>query len=270
MGRATNAQEQRRIAEKLAKRQQKDGYNRAVFEDVTTPIHCACLIHGDVYDWTYVDRLYNMIARNISRPIVMHVYTEDARPVPSPYVKHNLIDWGFGGAKKSWWYKLQIFNSEYYSGPLLYFDLDTVITGNIDWVWRLNLNYFWTVRDFKYLWRPNYNGSNSSVMWWNTAHYAHIWEQVKKSKITDFFRRYHGDQDYITESIPISQRRFLNTDCVKSWRWQCLDGGFNFHRRIHLSPGTGTSIDKNTSILVFHGSPKPHEVNDPIIVTHWR
>lgn len=270
MGREIDAQEQQRLADKLAKRKQKEVYTSTVFEDITTPIHCACLIHGDGYTWDYVDRLYNMIVRNISRPVVMHVYTEDSRTVPSPYIKHTLIDWGISGPKKSWWYKLQIFNCNHYSGPLLYFDLDTVITGNIDWIWRLNLNYFWTVRDFKYLWRVNYSGSNSSVMWWNTSKYDHIWKQVKTQKITDFFRKYHGDQDYITAAIPLSERRFLNTDWVKSWRWQCLDGGFNFKRRTYITPGAGTCIGHDTSILVFHGNPKPHEVSDITIVQYWK
>lgn len=270
MGREIDAQKQQRLKEKLAKRREKDGFDRATFEDVTTPIHCACLIHSDGYTWDYVDRLYNMISRNMSRPIIMHVYTEDSRAVPTPYVKHSLIDWGISGPKRSWWYKLQILNSEHHAGPLLYFDLDTVITGNIDWIWRLPLTNFWTVRDFKYLWRPNYNGSNSSVMWWNTVKYEYLWDEVKKSKIADFFKKYHGDQDFITEKIPLKDRRFLNTDWVKSWRWQCLDGGYNFSRRIHLAPGTGTTVDKNTSILVFHGNPKPSEIVDPVVSAHWR
>lgn len=270
MGREIDAQKQQRLAEKMAKRQRKDSCNQTKFDDPALPIHCACLIHSDGYTWDYVDRLYNMIVRNVTRPIIMHVYTEDTRLVPAPYIKHSLIDWGIAGPKKSWWYKLQIFNSDHYSGPLLYFDLDTVITGNIDWIWRLNLNYFWTVRDFKYLWRVNYNGSNSSVMWWDTAKYEHIWKQVKKQKVTDFFRKYHGDQDYITDTIPVSERRFLNTDWIKSWRWQCVDGGFNFKRRTYISPGTGTQIGYDTSILVFHGSPKPHEVTDTTIIQYWR
>lgn len=265
MGRKIDAQEQRRLEEKLAKRRTKSG---DYFSNISDPIHCACLIHSDGYTWNYVDRLYNMITRNITRPIIMHVYTEDSRSVPAPYIKHNLIDWGIAGPKRSWWYKLQMFNSEHHSGPLLYFDLDTVITGNIDWIWNLNLQHFWTVRDFKYLWRPNFNGSNSSVMWWNTSLYNYIWQDVKRQKITDFFKRYHGDQDYITNAI--TNRRFFNTDWVKSWRWECLDGGYNFQRRIHRLPGTGTHLYRDTSIVVFHGNPKPHEINDTLITNHWQ
>lgn len=270
MGREIDAEKQLRLEQKLAKRRQKESYNREILDDISMPIHCACVIHGDGYTWDYVDRLYSMITRHITRPVILHVYTEDSRPVPAPYIKHSLIDWGISGPRKSWWYKLQLFNSNYHAGPLMYFDLDIVIVKNIDWIWKLNLQHFWTVRDFKYLWRTNYNGSNSSVMWWDTTKYNHIWDHAKKQKLTDFFRKYHGDQDYITEAISISDRRFLNPNWVKSWRWQCLDGGFNFSRRIYLSPGSGTYIDRDTSILIFHGSPKPHEVQDSLIIKHWQ
>ena len=88
------------------------------------PIHCACLIHGDGYSWDYVDRLYNMVTRNLSRAVDFHVYTESHRDVPDHMIKHSLIEWpGVSGPKKSWWYKLQLFNAENFSGQILYFDL---------------------------------------------------------------------------------------------------------------------------------------------------
>jgi hypothetical protein len=74
----------------------------------------------------------------------------------------------------------------------------------------------------------------------------------------------------VSALIPVENRRFFNTDWVKSWRWQCFDGGFNFLKRKYLTPGTGTLVDNNTSILVFHGTPKPHEIADPVILNHWQ
>ena len=121
---------------------------------IAGPIDCACVIHGDLYSWKYVDRLYSMLSRNITQGIRLHVYTEERRLVPPPYIKHSLDDWKIGGPKKSWWYKMQLFNTAHHAGPLLYFDLDTVIVKNIDWLVNLPLSYFWAVRDFKYLWKP--------------------------------------------------------------------------------------------------------------------
>lgn len=233
-------------------------------------VNCACVIHGTAYDWSYVDRLYSMVSRQLNYPIVMHVYTEASRPVPLPYVKHCLDDWSIGGAKRSWWYKMQMFNSTHYSGPLLYFDLDTVIVNDISWILNCSTDMFWGVRDFKYLWKPHLYNINSSVMWWDTSKFDWVWQNFKTQDLTTVIRRYHGDQDFITEVIPQHQRRCFNPTQVQSWRWECLDGGYDFKRRKHKNPGTGTKITDKTSILVFHGNPKPKEVQDSLIIQHWQ
>lgn len=233
-------------------------------------IDCACVIHSDGYSWDYVERLYNMLDRHSTPNIRLHVYTEADRVVPEKFIKHGLTDWQIAGRKKSWWYKIQLFNPEHHSGPLLYFDLDTVITGNIDWIWQTPTNYLWAVRDFKHLWRPGFNGINSSVMWWDTRKYAYIWENFKQQNLTQIMTKYHGDQDYITDMIPVPDRRFFDLHRVQSYRWQCLDGGYDFDKRRHLIPGNGTQIPIDTSILIFHGNPKPAQVPDQLIQHHWQ
>jgi len=241
-----------------------------ITQPLTGPIDCACVIHGDGYGWDYVDRLYSMLSRHITPGIRLHVYTEEHRTVPTPYIKHSLLNWGITGPKKSWWYKMQLFNAEYHCGSLLYFDLDTVIVDNIDWIWKLPLTYFWAVRDFKYLWKPTNYGINSSVMWWNTDSFDYVWRNFKADNLTNIMRKYPGDQDYISETILKADRRFFEEQRVKSWRWQCLDGGYNFTQKRHLLPNAGTNISYPTSVMVFHGKPKPSDVADPVIVQHWQ
>jgi len=239
-------------------------------ENITGPIDCACVIHGTAYTWDYVDRLYSMLSRHISTGIRLHVYTEAHRTVPEPYIKHSLLDWGSGGPTQSWWYKMQLFNPKQYRGPLLYFDLDTVIVKNIDWIHRLPLDYFWTIRDFKYLWKPNSYSINSSIMWFNTAKFNDVWDNFRQLNIAQITAKYRGDQDYITEAINLKDRRFFDINQIKSWRWECLDGGYEFAKKRHLLPNTGTVIPHTTSVLVFHGHPKPAEILDTLVVQHWQ
>lgn len=241
-----------------------------VQENTSGPINCACVIHGSGYAWDYVDRLYNMLSRHITPGVRLHVYTEEHRTVPAPYIKHSLIDWGISGPRQSWWYKMQLFNPEQYSGPMLYFDLDTVIVDNLDWLWQLPLDYFWTVRDFKHLWSPNDYTVNSSIMWWDTRKFDYVWKNFKAQDLNQIRLKYRGDQNYITDSISASNLRFFDTDRVQSWRWQCLDGGYKFTQKRHLLPNTGTTLLKNTSILIFHGNPKPDKVVDPVVIQHWQ
>ena len=82
-------------------------------------IDCACVIHGSGYDWQYVERLYNMLCRNLLKEVRLHVYTEHDRSVPPHMVKHILEDWGISGPKRSWWYKMQLFNPTHFAGNML-------------------------------------------------------------------------------------------------------------------------------------------------------
>jgi hypothetical protein len=233
-------------------------------------VNCACVIHSNGYSWDYVDRLYNMLNRNLSRPVKLHVYTEESRSVPDYMVKHVLDEWpGIAGPKQSWWYKLQLFNTEHYSGDLLYFDLDTVIINNVDWITHLSTEYFWSIHDFKRLVKPRTTSINSSVMWWNTERTNYVWQLFEKN-FNFVLTRYHGDQEYITDTVLSSQLRYFDLDRIVSWRWQVFDGGLLPGTRQSKMPGTGAVVDPAASIIVFHGTPKPHEITEPIVLEYWK
>lgn len=237
---------------------------------MTTQVNCACVIHGDLYSWQYVENLYAMLCRHLSYDVKLHVFTEANRSVPNHMIKHSLQEWpGISGRKKAWWYKLQLFNPELLSGPVLYFDLDTVIVDNIDWLVQLDLQYFWSIRDFRYLWRPNWQGLNSSVMYWNQEKFYWIWDQFTKHNVSEVASKYHGDQDFLTSLLDKSQLRFIDESYVKSWRWQIKDGGLNTGTREYLRPNAGSIVPTNTKIVIFHGSPKPHELKDALILKNW-
>jgi len=186
-------------------------------------------------------------------------------------IKHALQDWpGVAGPKKSWWHKMELFNSAHHQGPMLYLDLDTVIVNNIDWIFSCDPKYFWAIRDFKHLWKENWQGINSSVMWWNIKDFDWVWKAYESKRLTMERGQYQGDQDFITAIVDHRRRRFFDEKRVVSWRWQALDGGMDFKRRRHLQPKAGTRIELDTSLLIFHGNPKPHEVlNDVEIARHW-
>lgn len=236
---------------------------------ITGVIDCACVIHGSAYRWEYVEKLYNMCQRAFDHSVRFHVYTEADRAVPSHMIKHELAHWGVEGPRKGWWYKLQLFNPEHHQGNLLYFDLDVVIVRSMEWIRNYNPTMFWAIRDFRYLQRPNEHLLNSSVMWWNVPAFADVWQNLQKENLQNVFNRWPGDQDYITHTIPMSRRRFFEDYRFESYRWQCMDGGYDFKRRQYHKPGSGVVIQGDTNVVVFHGNPKPHQVHDPIITDIW-
>jgi hypothetical protein len=237
---------------------------------MTQTVNCACVIHGDAYSWNYVENLYAMLKLNSERNIRLHVFTEPTRAVPDHMIKHVLKPWpGVAGPKKSWWYKMQMFDPIHGVGQMLYLDLDTVVTGNIDWVWDLSPDYFWSIRDFKYLWRANWNGLNSSFMYWNPSNFDWIWKKFSEENIYALVKQYHGDQDYLNAVLTGKVLRLVEDGLIKSWRWQIKDGGMDMKTRIYRRPDAGTVLDPKARILIFHGKPKPHEVTDPIIQRLW-
>ena len=230
----------------------------------------ACVIHGDAYPWQYVENLYGMLCDNSANGVRLHVYTEADRAVPAPMIHHALTPWpGIAGPRRAWWYKMQMFNADYFQGPVLYLDLDVVITGSIDWVWELDQRNFWAVHDFRRLWKSEFRGINSSVMFWDTRQHDYIWKKFISQDLDLVIRRYRGDQDFLTAEIDQARCGFFDNDRIKSWKWQIKDGGMDMRTRAYLRPNSRPILDNHTSIVVFHGDPKPHEVPDAIIQKHW-
>jgi hypothetical protein len=145
-----------------------------------------------------------------------------------------------------------------------------VLIRSIDWVRELDPAQFWAVRDFRYLQRPQVTKINSSMMWFNVTDYSHVWREFSQGNIAQISKRYPGDQDYLDQAIDRKQQKFFEDRYFQSYRWQSLDGGFDFQKRRYLSPGTGIAVSGDTAAIVFHGSPNPHELQDPMVVEHWK
>ena len=241
--------------------------NRARTDMITD---CACVIHGSVYDWQYVEKLYAMLNRHLPDGIRFHVYTEPDRAVPGHMIKHELTEWrGIVGPRKSWWYKMQLFNAEHWQGNLLYLDLDVVVHRDMSWAPDASTDYFWTIRDFRYLQNPRINVINSSLMWWNVPKFDWVYQKFVSEDPLAVSRKFQGDQDYIHATVGINERRYFDDWRVQSWRWQAHDGGYDFKMRRAKTPNTGTKITDDSSVLIFHGKPKPHEISDPLVVQLW-
>ena len=237
---------------------------------MTDELHCACVIHGNSYDWRYVDNLYAMLRRNLSVPVHMHVFTEAHRGVPPYMTKHVLQEWPeISGTKRAWWYKMQLFDPRHGLGRLLYLDLDVVICDSLDWLFALDPGFFWTINDWKHLWKGHWQGMNSSMMYWDHAQHPDPWQRFREHDRAEIFRGYRGDQDFLTQAVPRDRVRFFSDDLIRSWRWQVWDGGMDPRTRRYSQPGAGALLPHGTSVVVFHGQPKPHQVDDAFVKRCW-
>ena len=128
------------------------------------------------------------------------------------------------------------------SNRVIYFDLDTLIVNNIDWL----MNYqgmFMGIEDVGVVnkHQPHLkNKMQSAVMSWNYPFNGNIW--------TDFINdptnmnRFRGDGEYLNAAVSATSRELLQKEFpgqLKSYKYQVYD----------------TGIDDKTSIVCFHGRP---------------
>jgi hypothetical protein len=97
------------------------------------------------------------------------------------------------GNTPGWWAKIELFRPDLFNGPVFYFDLDTIICGELDSVIPL-------FKDEKFL----MINKGSSFMYWN-GDYSHLWK-IYLEKYSSIWKQYSkkpniGDQAFIYDHI---------------------------------------------------------------------
>ena len=157
-----------------------------------------------------------------------------------------LSDW------PTWWAKLEVFRIK---GPVLYFDLDTIVVGSIDplveAVARLEADDFLMLRAFR-------DGNwASGIMGW-TGDYD--WLRMLFTSLSPSFpcvksfirarvgsQIYWGDQEWIREQL---KKRATNVIAAQN-----VCPGIYSYRRHCLE-----ALPSNARIVCFHGQPRPADV----------
>lgn len=179
----------------------------------------ACVLKsGGCYTPEYVKRLKDGVDKNLSGHHFV-CFTDVDVPCERIPLRQNLL---------GWWSKLELFTL---TGKTLYFDLDTVITGDLNEIAEYP-HTFTMLSDF---YAPQRLASG--VMAWN-GDYSHILKDY------DPCQSYpgHGDQGYIATKV--TSERFQNI----------------LPSQITSRKATSTR-NKNERVVCFHGEPRPHSVN---------
>ena len=210
-----------------------------------------CVYWGDKYDKGYVYALRDAVEVNLSVPHRFVCITTDyfkGIETRKPYAPYS-----------GWWSKLNLFAPRMATGPSLYFDLDVVITGNLDYLVEYTepkeyINHRYNITEVAYLAAPanwaqsGHGGIQSSVMAWG-GNWTHPFDQFK-SQWPDIRERLWGDQEYLWELLGDNWTRLPH---VGSYKY-------------HVSPAQ--AIPDDMAVCVFHGKPDPHEVTDPCILSY--
>ena len=221
-------------------------------------INVVCLYWGNKYKTEFVNVLYNMVQRHLTLPHKFIIYTDHVK-------MHKLVKGDNVEVRKlpfhdytGWWNKLTLFSPEAnLVGDCLYFDLDVVITDNID--------CFVTFEpDTKFVGMNDFNKNtgmfNSSIMRFNNevmTKYVWIPYLADKSR----FMKLQGDQNVISETIKKQKAGTIWRSFPDQWtfsaKWYDRE-----KPRFHRSDWT-FEFKPGSKVAVFHGKPDPNQLADP-------
>lgn len=214
----------------------------------------ACVKWGKLYGPEYVNTLFDMVRRNLPAGLAGRFvcFTDD-----SAGLDEGIETRALPGGLHGWWNKLYLFAPEAFQRGerVLYFDLDTAITGPLDAIAAYK-GPFAILRD-----AYRKDGLQSSVMAWEAGNWTQeFW------RIWNFWERptpEGGDQAWIEQ---ISAGMPKGFDQMRTDIWQQLFPGHLRSYKVECR----TTIPKGTSVVFFHGHPRPHEVISGWVPEVWK
>lgn len=189
-------------------------------------VWCVCV--GDKYSSGYVYALQEAVRKHLSIPYEFKCITTrklDGVNTVTPHLPYQ-----------GWWSKLNLFQEA--TGPSLYFDLDVVITGSLDYLADFTVHKFAAPANWA---RSGHGGIQSSVMAWR-GNWKEPVEYIKPQwpQVT---QRLWGDQELLWEMLGDD---WVRVPGIYSYKYHCLNG----------------PRPADMAVCVFHGEPKPIDVQD--------
>lgn len=228
----------------------------------------ACVLKsGGDYNAEYVMNLAAGVGRNLPQSksyqfvCMTDLGIDEVQPLQRAGINVYLLVYDLPG----WWSKMELFRL---AGPVLYFDLDTVILGDI---FPLVDNIQRTPRLMLML--RGFRGNNwaSGIMGWHGDYRWVLMDFLaltsgrqfdKRLKMTVGKREYRGDQNWLAELLPTGNTPIIAAQDIQP-------GIMSYKREVRmLSPARCGPIPEDCQILCFHGKPRPHDV--PRIAEIWR
>lgn len=197
----------------------------------------------------YVNRLYDMVTRNLPRGILARFVclTDDPAGLDA-----GVEAMALPSDLEGWYGKLYLFKPGLFADGerVIFFDLDTVILGRLDGLVQYDGD-FAVLRDF---YEPSQVGP--AVMSWRAGKASRIWTEWEAA---DKPRLSMGDLEWINglEFGEFARRADKLQDI--------LPGDFASYKR-----DCKNGLPEHVKVVCFHGRPRPHEVRDEWVLHAWK
>ena len=205
-------------------------------------INVYCLKWGTKYDRHFVEDLKNKLSKHLTVDHSFFCFTDTPEKEYDIKIENNL---------PHVWNKLSLLQ---FSGDSLYFDLDVVITDNID-------SFFTYEKDSKVVlmrdFNPTTKGFNSSIMRFNNEIMTpYVWKPYLKEKKK--FNRLQGDQNVITDCLKQVPDKFkiYPDEWTFSAKWYDRSNPRFKRSQWNFKQYPGAKV------AVFHGKPDPLQLVD--------
>lgn len=196
----------------------------------------------------YTRNLFDMVRRNLEAGTEgkFTVFTDAPNEDYGPGIEvRELPVKGLTG----WWNKLVLFKGGLFPNftRVIYFDLDTVITGPIDALAKYE-GGFAILRD---VYRAT--GMQSSVMTWRVGEQTGIWKTFERAGFP--------------QTDPGGDQAWIESHCVKGMTVRLQDVFPDMFVSYKVSGG---ALPAKASVCIFHGRPRPHQVTEGWVPRVWR
>lgn len=209
-----------------------------------------CMKWGDKFDAGYVNRLYEMVQKNITIPHRFVCFTDNTDGIdprietkPIPPLKED-------GIPDRMWKKLTVFNKDLYDleGTALFLDLDIIIRQSLDPFFEEE-GEFLIIKDWDF---PDDIIGNSSVFRFEIGKHPEVLEHFYGLG-TAIRRHFKNEQAFLSyEMFEKGILKFWNPDWCVSFKRCCLHKFPSCYFKVPRDP-------EEAKIVIFHGKPTPQQ-----------
>lgn len=231
-----------------------------------TPANIICIKWGTLFGPEYVNRLYSGVRRNMKRPIRFMCMTEHAEgihpdveildlpiePFLEPMNAALAVANRQGAMRKVSLFKPGLIPD--LEGPILGFDLDVVITGDLEQIWAMApgsvaMRHDWTE---KRKGRPTGHGS---VFRFDPEEHAFLYNDLAANPYEEVEKARGSEQRYTShKAMDRGVFSYIPETWVASFKYDCNPFPGNWFRPPTLSP--------DARVVCFHGRPKMPDAID--------
>lgn len=218
-------------------------------------ITIACVMKsGGVYDLEWVRRLQRGVLAHLSTDYRFVCLSD--KPLVGVETIPLIHDW------KGWWSKIELFRPGLFKGRVLYFDLDTIIVGDLASV--ANYPHHFTLAHEYY--RPKH--FCSTAMAWDATQSFGLYESFvqkpeKHMRRCDvelrLAKKLIGDQAFIETHLDDIG---LTPDTFRDLFGERTIASYKVHQCERRPPADAVAV-------AFHGKPKPHEIKGGWVAEYW-